>query len=1180
MKKRVLFLILNIGMSYFVLGQSVLWTSAVGSAWLSGTNWNTGTVPSGIQIAQFSTNPTTNPAPIGIYINGTTPQQVGAIEILPTRPNDISIGNSGTNKHGYLQLDGMTVNNIPHVILRNNSNRLFTLLDNQGTTGSTLGIMLGDVTNNVITIDGSGGITISSAISGTNRNLTLAGTGSGILIFQNAGNVYSGTTTITHGELRMNPDFSNTVFSSKIILKSGTLSTTNITASVVITSSSTLKVDSTSSKIVLGSNVHSLKFAASDTVNWGGATLTITGWVGAAGSSGTAGKLFVGSNASGLTLEQLAKICFSGFAAGAQMLSTGEVVPAVVYIPPIYYSKGSLAPNLTTSWNSNRNGSSGKTPVNFKGGATFMIQNGHSMTTSGTWSISGTSSKLEIESGGTLNAVDAITLSSGTTFQIDNGGTYIHNNTAAVLLFSGVENFSANSLVEIKNWVSSSTAIPAITGSWGNLKITYNPGAAWTQSGNITNIAGNFTIDNSSSNAFSFAGDAGLTLTVNGDVNINSGLLCFSNAGSTTNTFVLNLGGSYSQTGGIFMPNVNASSTLSINFSGSNKTFTQSGGTLLNTQINWTIKSGASNILNTNLPVASGRTFTINGELDCGTNSVSGAGSFTLLGGATLKTSNTSGIDGSISVSGIKSLSTSANFYFYGNSQQVTGVLLPAVVNNLTIDNSADLKLSNAALTIKGTLLINAGKQFILESGKQVTVSGSTLLNGSQCLILKSDASGTASFIDHGITGSGTSTVERYLSPDAWHYISSPISNAHANTFFGDYLKTSDPSTTTGWSGWIVDPSTPLQVMQGYACWKPSGNSTFEEFTGNLNNGDQTLIVDNNGTGTYAHWHLVGNPFPSAVDLNAGISWGNFEHAVYFWNQNHSNSVPYTGGGNYDVYPQSGGWGTHDQYVPSSQGFYLYDPSGNTTFSIPNSARVHSSIVFLKQAKLISNGLIISVTCNSNNYSDKISIHFNPKTTLGYDPGYDAYKLWGLHEAPQLYTRIGDTNVTCNSLPFDKQNMAIAMGFRCGINGQYILKADSIGTFGINISIILEDLKLNTTSDFRVHPTYTFIYDTLDDANRFVLHFTDQSFGLNDLNKSQRVQIYSFGNAIYIKFQDRILPEGTIFVYDLIGKKIFQGKLMSQSLNRFVPNVNDGLYFVMVVSKERAYSGKVFLEKN
>ena len=75
-----------------------------------------------------------------------------------------------------------------------------------------------------------------------------------------------------------------------------------------------------------------------------------------------------------------------------------------------------------------------------------------------------------------------------------------------------------------------------------------------------------------------------------------------------------------------------------------------------------------------------------------------------------------------------------------------------------------------------------------------MTVFGTTILNSINVLFLNPMSTGTGSFIDHGITGSGTVKMERYLSPDAWHYISSPISNATANIFLGDYLMTSDPS--------------------------------------------------------------------------------------------------------------------------------------------------------------------------------------------------------------------------------------------------------------------------------------------------------------------------------------------------------------------------------------------------
>jgi hypothetical protein len=73
------------------------------------------------------------------------------------------------------------------------------------------------------------------------------------------------------------------------------------------------------------------------------------------------------------------------------------------------------------------------------------------------------------------------------------------------------------------------------------------------------------------------------------------------------------------------------------------------------------------------------------------------------------------------------------------------------------------------------------------------------------------------------------------------------------------------------------------------------------------------------------------------------------------------------------------------------------------------------------------------------------------------------------------------------------------------------------------------------------------------------------------------VQIYSFGNAIYIKSQDGNLQEGTVFVYDLIGKELFHGTLSNQILNRFSPNVVEGYYLVRVVTDAGSYNGKVYL---
>jgi len=86
--------------------------------------------------------------------------------------------------------------------------------------------------------------------------------------------------------------------------------------------------------LTLGAGSHNVTFAASNAAAWtAGKTLTITGWTGTAGATGTAGKIFIGSSASGLTAQQISQIAFTGFANGAVLLSTGELVPSTGVLP-------------------------------------------------------------------------------------------------------------------------------------------------------------------------------------------------------------------------------------------------------------------------------------------------------------------------------------------------------------------------------------------------------------------------------------------------------------------------------------------------------------------------------------------------------------------------------------------------------------------------------------------------------------------------------------------------------------------------------------------------------------------------------------------------------------------------------------------------------------------------------
>ncbi len=219
-------------------------------------------------------------------------------------------------------------------------------LSGGGSTGGN--IAFGASTTTTLTVGNASNTTYSGLISGA--SLTTGGlikVGSGILTLGHTANTFVGTTTITAGELRLNPSTTTGTFASQVVLNGGKLSTTSIAASTVFTSTSTLNLNATST-IDLGSSAHELRFANSSAVTWNGAALVINNWMGTPSAAGTAGRIFVGSANTHLTAGQLSKITFTGYV-GAMLLPTGELVP--VSIPSTFTWDGSASSDWATGAN-------------------------------------------------------------------------------------------------------------------------------------------------------------------------------------------------------------------------------------------------------------------------------------------------------------------------------------------------------------------------------------------------------------------------------------------------------------------------------------------------------------------------------------------------------------------------------------------------------------------------------------------------------------------------------------------------------------------------------------------------------------------------------------------------------------------------------------------------------------
>ncbi|HEY6504404.1 MAG TPA: T9SS type A sorting domain-containing protein [Chitinophagaceae bacterium] len=390
-----------------------------------------------------------------------------------------------------------------------------------------------------------------------------------------------------------------------------------------------------------------------------------------------------------------------------------------------YYSTGNMSPNSTANWRTNRNGT-GSSPSNFNSNNDiFIIQSGHTVTTTANWTVGGNNAKIIIESGAVLQANHKVAVD---IFQADATGKYVHNDNSSAFPGSDDRIFNVNSTVEINNW-SGSTKLPENT-TWGNLIIDV-PGfnSNMSQGGDLTDIAGDFIIRSTgnSGREFRLAGTQDYTLTIGGDLVIEGGLLeASSGNGNADQKIIIN--GSFIQSGGEFTRSNNNSNALVVEFNSDAGNFTKSGGTLTNTYINWKVNASKKLILNNDLAVASSRSFTVNGTLDLANRNISGQGSFVVNTGARLISSNTQGLNGALTLTGGLTFSSGVSFEFLA----ATTTPFPSVLSSVAAANfvtGANVTL-NKNVTISATLTLTSGK-LIIPAGNTVTVSSGNAIAGS-----------------------------------------------------------------------------------------------------------------------------------------------------------------------------------------------------------------------------------------------------------------------------------------------------------------------------------------------------------------------------------------------------------------------------------------------------------------
>lgn len=453
-----------------------------------------------------------------------------------------------------------------------------------------------------------------------------------------------------------------------------------------------------------------------------------------------------------------------------------------------------------------------------------------------------------------------------------------------------------------------------------------------------------------------------------------------------------------------------------------------------------------------------------------------------------------------------------------------------------------------------------------------VTVNGSLTLSDS--LLLEADTGVMASLITNGTISGSYAIVEQYLKPDQWHMVSSAVTSAQASVYSGIYLmKWNEPDST--WV-FIISLTDPLTVTRGYFAWSESSISSpvNVSYSGLLNTGNQTVtgLSYTSGSGKGEGWNLVGNPYPSVLEWNSSWTKTNIDATIYIYDGTQYLTWNYNLGG-------IGSMGSGN--IPASQGFWVKASAASPSMTIPNSERTHQSQQFYKTTDN-SDATIMNVKLVGNNYQDELVLGMCSYATNDFDSEFDAWKLFGSAQAPQLYALNADGSMSVDIFSDVTTSKSIALGYRCGVEGICEFHFSGAESFGSGFRVYLED-KAGFSSqdklyDLMQEPVYKFYSGEGQFENRFVIHFykvNESNDKLQPKDKSGNISIYSYKKDVFVNNNND--SDGEIIIYTMMGQQLARKELLRKYLNRFNLEFESGYYIIKVVTNDKVESKKIFI---
>ncbi|MFD1161439.1 T9SS sorting signal type C domain-containing protein [Hwangdonia seohaensis] len=570
-----------------------------------------------------------------------------------------------------------------------------------------------------------------------------------------------------------------------------------------------------------------------------------------------------------------------------------------------------------------------------------------------------------------------------------------------------------------------------------------------------------------------------------------------------------------------------------------------------------------------------------------------------------------------------------------------TGTALLTIINGNYTTNATNGSFSTCNLTVLGTLNVANGYYIEIEDG--VTVDNGNINVAEQGAFMQNGVNllaGTFITLNSG-SASLTKTTRNYVDSGLHYtYWSSPVTNNDITTVFpnpddgrrflydgSNFLDEHTVGTSNNIPDDIDDDGNDWQVATGamtpglgYAVTAvappllpfPFPYNDSATFTGVFNTGDIEVTIYRNDTELMdSNWNLIGNPYPSAINLDAFLDLNTYDLAtnptgtiggvVYFWTHirtasgaNPGNQVNNFSQDDYASVNKSGGTQAvnggevPNKFIPSGQGFFVtfandapttggVFPVLSNTVKFNNDMRVTgNNDQFFKPSNSknnpsITNRLWINLT-SDNGVFNQVLVAYVDSATSAYDgEAFDAPKNLSSGAPAVLYTLIDSSNkkfVIQGKAPSDlNENEIIDLGFETSIDAAtlYTLSVAQLeGDYLTNNTVYLKDNLLATTHNLTASD-YTFTSETGEFNNRFQIAFSDKALSTNDIIENENsLTITELENdRVNFKVSNHVNIK-TVSIFDLLGRPLYNLKGANNSETYQLANLKNTVYIAKV----------------